>query len=64
MGNRGRWEYLQAIYESYRKAGRKEKRVILNEFCANSGYNRKYNIRLLNGSRPERHRSERRRGEG
>ena len=64
MGNKGRWEYLQAIYERYRKAGRKEKRVILNEFCANSGYNRKYAIRLLNGPRPERRRSEPRRGRG
>lgn len=64
MGNQGRWEYLQAIYERYRKAGRREKRVILNEFCANSGYNRKYAIRLLNGPRPERCRREPRRGRG
>lgn len=64
MGNQGRWEYLRAIYERYRKAGRKAKKVILNEFCANSGYHRKYAIRLLNGPRPEKRRSwrERRRG--
>ena len=64
MGNKGRWEYLRAIYERYRKAGRREKKVILNEFCANSGYNRKYAIRLLNGPRPEMPRNEPRRGRG
>lgn len=64
MGNKGRWEYLRAIYERYRNAGRKDKQVILSEFCANTGYHRKYAIRLLNGPRPEkwRTRRERRRG--
>jgi len=64
LGNKGRWEYLRAIYERYRKAGRKAKKVILNEFCANTGYHRKYAIRLLNGARPEKRqtRRERRRG--
>jgi hypothetical protein len=64
LGNKGRWEYLRAIYERYRKAGRKAKKVILSEFCANTGYHRKYAIRLLNGPRPEkrRPRRERRRG--
>ena len=57
MGNKGRWE-------RYRKAGRREKKVIVNEFCANSGYNRKYAIRLLNGPRPEKPRNEPRRGRG
>jgi len=60
LGHKGRREYLQAVYERYRKAGRKDKRAILNEFCANAGYNRKYAIRLLNGSqkpwRPPRRR--------
>ena len=64
MGKKGRWEYLWAIYERYRKACRREKKVILNEFCANSGYNRKYAIRLLNGPRPEKPRNEPRRGRG
>lgn len=54
MGNKGRWEYLRAIYERYRKAGRKAKKVILSEFCANTGYHRKYAIRLLNGPQPEK----------
>ncbi len=64
MGNKGRWEYLRAIYERYRKAGRKAKKVILNEFCANTGYHRKYAIRLLNGPRPEKRRSRRERRRG
>lgn len=59
MGNKGRWEYLRAIYERYRKAGRKAKKVILSEFCANTGYHRKYAIRLLNGPRPEKRRTRR-----
>ena len=54
MGNKGRWEYLRAIFDRYQKAGRKSKKVILSEFCANTGYNRKYAIRLLNGPRPEK----------
>jgi len=54
LGNRGRWEYLRAIYERYRQAGRKAKKVILTEFCANTGYHRKYALRLLNGPRPEK----------
>ena len=64
MGNKGRWEYLQAIYGRYRKAGRKGKKVILSEFCANTGYHRKYAIRLLNGARPEKRRTRRERRRG
>ena len=56
MGNKGRWEYLRAIYDRYRKAGRKDKKLILSEFCANTGYHRKYAIRLLNRARPEKRR--------
>jgi hypothetical protein len=63
LGNKGRWEYLQAIYGRYRKAERKAKQVILNEFCANTGYHRKYAIRLLNGAPPKSGKvRERRRG--
>ncbi len=63
MGNKGRWEYLRAIYDRYRAAGREVKQVILNEFCANTGYHRKYAIRLLNGAQPKRGKvRERRRG--
>lgn len=63
MGNQGRWEYLRAIYERYRRGERKGKKAILDEFCANTGYHRKYAIRLLNGPPPEKRRKPpRRRG--
>lgn len=64
MGNKGRWEYLRAIYERYRVAGREGKNVILSEFCANTGYHRKYAIRLLNGPRPEQRQKARHRRRG
>lgn len=64
MNGRSRREYLLAIYSRYRQADLREKQVILNEFCRNTGYNRKYAIRLLNGPgpdpRPERPRPRRR----
>ena len=60
MGDKGRWEYLRAIYGRYRTAARKAKKVILNEFCANTDYHRKYAIRLLNGPRPEKRPQQRR----
>jgi hypothetical protein len=40
-------EYLEEIYLRYKRATRKEKTVILNEFCTNCGYHRKHAIRLL-----------------
>src|SRR5205807_5753172 len=49
LGHKAKWEYFRALYERYRKAGREAKRVMLNEFCWNTGYNRKYAIRLVNG---------------
>ena len=54
MGHRSRWEYLRAIHARYRQADRRAKQVILNEFCANTRYHRKYAIRLLNGPPPGR----------
>jgi integrase-like protein len=54
MSHRSRWEYFRAIYARYRQADGKLKQVILNEFCANTGYHRKYAIRLLNGPPPGR----------
>jgi transposase InsO family protein len=50
------------LYERYRKASRKDKQVMLNEFCLNTGYHRKYAIRLLNGPTPEKRREKRVRG--
>src|SRR6266849_3225832 len=52
MGQKAKWEYFRAIYQRYRQAGRKQKQAILNEFCVNTGYHRKYAIRRLNGPRP------------
>lgn len=47
-------EYFKAIYARYLKASRKLKHIILDEFCSNTGYNRKYAIRKLNGPAPEK----------
>jgi transposase InsO family protein len=54
MSHRSRWEYFRAIYGRYRQADRELKQVILDEFCANTRYHRKYAIRLLNGPPPGR----------
>ena len=37
MGNKGRWEYLRAIYERYRKAGRKAKKGDLERVLCQHG---------------------------
>lgn len=64
MGHKAKWEYFRAVYERYHKAGREAKQMMRNEFCLNTGYHRKYAIRLLNGvpagKQPERRRRERR----
>ena len=36
------------VRERYRKASKKEKKVILNELVQTTGYNRKYVIRVFN----------------
>lgn len=54
MSRRSRWEYFRAVYARYRQAERRQKQVILDEFCTHTGYHRKYAIRLLNGPPPER----------
>jgi len=41
-------EYLETIYLRYKRASRKEKSMILNEFCKNCAYHRKHAIRTLN----------------
>ena len=48
MGKNERQAYLKAIRSRYRRARKKVKVTILDEFCAVCGYNRKYAIRLLN----------------
>ena len=53
------------MYGRYQKANREGKQSLLTEFCLNTGYNRKYAIRLLNGPPPGKEpepRSRRRRG--
>jgi hypothetical protein len=52
MKTTSRRDYLQRIYQRYRDARSSEKGHILDEFCANCGYHRKYAIRLLNGAPP------------
>ena len=54
-------EYVQAIVERYRKAGRKEKSRILDEFCRICGYHRKHAIRKLRQAK-ERKRARRKPG--
>jgi hypothetical protein len=44
-----RRELVQALGERYRTVGRQEKRRILDEFVALTGYHRKHAIRALNG---------------
>jgi len=54
MGGKTRREYLSTIHPRYRKADRQQRGVILDEFCSNCGYNRKYAIRLLNKPLPSK----------
>jgi hypothetical protein len=62
LGHKAKWEYFRAIYERYHKAGREAKQLMLNEFCLNTGYHRKYAIRLLNGPPPGKQPERRARG--
>ena len=54
MSRRSRWEYFLAVHGRYQKAGSKDRERMLDEFCSNTGYNRKYAIRLMNGPEPEK----------
>lgn len=47
MSPGARMECTESIYLRYKKASRKEKTLMLNEFCATCGYHRKHAIRLL-----------------
>src|ERR1022692_2870630 len=62
VGQAARWEYLRVIYGRYRKAEGKAKGGMLDEFCLNTGYHRKYAIRLLNGPPPGKREEARPRG--
>jgi len=48
MSAQSKYEYLTAIRERYQHASKKDKTMILDEFCTVCGYHRKYAIRLLN----------------
>jgi len=61
MSQASKKEYLKRIYPRYEKAEGKEKRRILDEFCANCSYHRKHAIRLLNGPPPGAKRPRKRR---
>jgi hypothetical protein len=47
MSPRSKREYIEAVFLHYKKASHKGKTIILNEFCATSGYHRKHAIRIL-----------------
>ena len=47
MSMKSRLEYLKKIKKRYLKADKEEKTKILNEYCKNTGHNRKYIIRRL-----------------
>jgi hypothetical protein len=47
MSPRSKKEYVEAIFLRYKKALRRERTLILDEFCATCGYHRKHAIRLL-----------------
>ena len=58
MGKNERHAYLKAIQLRYRRADKKGKAGILDEFCAVCSYHRKYAIRILN-KRGKRHKQQR-----
>ncbi len=48
MSHASKKDYRRRIYHRYRQASWAEQQGVLDEFCANCGYHRKYAIRLLN----------------
>jgi hypothetical protein len=62
LGHAARWEYFRVIHGRYSKAEGKAKGGMLDEFCLNTGYHRKYAIRLLNGPPPGKREEARPRG--
>src|SRR5512139_878423 len=47
MSPRSKKEYTETVFLRYKKASRKEKNLILNEFCTTLVYHRKHAIRVL-----------------
>lgn len=56
MSQGSKRELLETIRPRYRKASKKEKQTILDEFVAVTGYHRKYAIRILGTEKPKEHR--------
>lgn len=53
MGPSAKWEYMKTVYERYRKAeDRKNKGLILDEFCKTYRCHRKHALRMLNAAPP------------
>ena len=52
MKRETRYDYAAAVAMRYQRSGREQKGWILDEFCAATGYNRKYAIKLLRGPFP------------
>jgi hypothetical protein len=63
MVNRSKREYLAIIKDRYRHAGRRRKKIILDEFCEVCGYHRKHAIRLLNQDGRKKRKKPGRRGQ-
>jgi len=53
MDMKSRTQYLRVLQEKYFKASKKEKGKIVDEYCRNTGQNRKYVIRKINSEIPE-----------
>jgi len=56
MSHTEKLAYLEAIRKRYKKGNRKQKALILDEFCQVCGYNRKYAIRTLNRRKKKKRR--------
>jgi hypothetical protein len=54
MSNDSKLEILLSTKPRYRKASKKGKKIILDEFCTLCQYNRKYAIRLFNKANPSK----------
>lgn len=52
MSLSGRFEVLQRLRRRYARAGAEFRHRLVSELCSVAGYERKYAIKLLNGSRP------------
>ncbi|MEW6194595.1 MAG: integrase [Bacteroidota bacterium] len=64
MSKRAKREYLLEIRKRYFSSTKAEKQSILNEFCSNCGYNRKYAIRLINKHSQPKDKSSRKKPRG